>query len=211
MNKIETFYQRTVEWSYSIADVIRYLSPEKIKKRIIRGNEVNYFGITTHYRGKHYPVIDLDDQSELPELMDQLNSMGVPTAIFVSSMSSERKKYWIVLDSPNKKFLMAYGLVRNLCFGDYRYFDFSLDRKKFLIRTFWSDKANKPFILYGPNQILPPAIIIKGLKDNNNSPKFAKPITDYSEDFIELIDRINSTIIQHGADISKLKYGRNVL
>ena len=206
LNKLEICFQKTIYGTYSERDVIRYRSPEKIFKRVVLNKQVKAFLLTTHYKGKHYPVIDLDNPHDLSKLIDQLNFHGISASVYISSYI-ELPHFWVILDIPHKKFTNALIQARLYGIGDMKYFDCALGQKRFMLRAFWDTKQRKPFMLFGPNQIIPSPRLISFNNIWKERIKQQRPLNDYSNDFVELNNQITNMINIHGLQYSKLKYG----
>ena len=142
---------RDVVFDYSTLSTFVYTTLKRAINRIIR-NKPCFLLIVSKFNGKHYPVIDVDDQSKMTEALRLINSHNIGYAVIQSSPYH----HWIILDFGHKNFYKANRILIALGkLGDQRYYDMNFNRKHYLIRAFYySDVPNHVPVILSNDQLI---------------------------------------------------------
>jgi len=145
---------------YSSSD--GYSTTAKIKKESI-DDTIRYFRKNTDFdryasisiesklNDIYYPIFDLDCQSKY-ELFKTLCN-DIPYVIYISSYNNAPSNednnyhYWGIIDKPTKKIDDIFLDMNWKICNDENYVNFSIERKKLLLRGLYENKQRKPHII----------------------------------------------------------------
>jgi len=122
-----------ISFDYSTKDAYKYCSFEKVVKRAKKHKDCHFI-IQSCYNGIHYPVIDLDNSSQLTKCLTEIEKHYIPYVLIQSSLNH----YWVILDHGSKNFYEANTILDQIgAFGDKKYYQMAFSLKRYCIRAFY--------------------------------------------------------------------------
>lgn len=143
----------TIHFDYSSLSTWVYITIKRAVYRVMR-NQPCKLVIQSKFNGLHYPVIDIDDSTQLSQALSLIEARKIAYVVLQSSISH----YWIILDYGHRKFYDANKILNLLgVLGDTKYYDMSCARERYFIRAIdtFGQPSRQPLILTidFPNQI----------------------------------------------------------
>jgi hypothetical protein len=212
-DKLIFVYERTIESEYSSRTYLKYSTFLNIYNRLLKGKLTKTY-IISKFNNIHYPIIDVDDPTQILPLIKSLNKMHIGFEIFQSSPGH----YWVIMDMVFKNYWETNTLRRMLQnFGDQQYHTLCEESKHYPIRATYITIDRKPKLLNTSISDFDNPYVNKRETGAWRSPYYAKNmenriITDaLTEDFRKYINKLKDYYndVQHmGAGVlSETAYG----
>lgn len=137
-------YEKKIYQSYSTLQTSKYITFNKAVRRIQKNKRPCRLFIQSKFNGNHYPVVDVDDDLELPRMITKLNRSGVPYVVFQSSTNH----YWIIVDmgfdtfGPAQICLTLLGME-----GDKKYIEACAEKQAYQIRAYAENPDRLPHMI----------------------------------------------------------------
>ncbi len=137
-------YEKTIYRSYSSMQTSKYITFEKAIRRIQKNKKPCRLFIQSKFNGNHYPVVDVDDDIELPNMITKLNRSNIHYVVFQSSPNH----YWIIIDIAFDRFNLGQICLTLLGMeGDKKYVEACNERQAYQIRAYTENPDRLPHII----------------------------------------------------------------